>query len=1230
MRSSHERSFALVVFVILLASLGLGTALAQGEEGAGAGTSSAAVLLPPEANSLADLLASSSDGQQIEAEPAVDPVAAQNLPHSDLSRPEAEELLVEVFGGGLEGSAELLSELEVQAFRSDYVAVVPSPEPGADAGLLSSLLPLRAENEHGDKELIDLSLVAEGDHLEPSNPLVPIEIPSELSDGITFPDTGIVIDVASGETSRQASEVGDATAFFPNIRPDSDFVASAIPTGVETYTQLRSPEAPPTEIFDLTLPPGAELSEAAGGAQVVDSTGQVILSISAPSAIDAEERAIPVSIAVASGNRVVVSIDPPADTSYPVLVDPVFENYSWMNSNSNAGIGDWRSATQNQERLWPSWIGVWNQTMHAGLNLRSYAGSISPGSQANWNYYVPRYFSDFENPAVAERPTTFIRNMTLSQVYFLIEEGAPVHAHPYMLVGLWDGNKGQFASLGTRDGTQGQYNGVNIPLPNPGEYTNVKNGGIALATSESTTYPRQAFVGGAWVELSDNDSPASEEVGSVPEWLSTNAGAPIIYKFTDPGIGVHNVRLEYTRATGITATPITGLGCSGSVSNPCPRTVSKATKAIPYYPDLMAQGENWVKVIAQDAVSHFSNAGEVRIKVDRAKPELLTKGTLTEQAKVGTGLSEYGLSISATDGDEAEAAALTPHGAAGTGPGQLERPMGLAVDDTGNTWVTDRTNQRVIQYDAEGKLLREINAKGNADGQLNEPRGVAVAANGNIWVAEAGANKRVQQFSPTGTFVSKITNVNFVEPWGVALAPDGTVWITDLGAKKIFLYKSDGTFIRSFDSSQALSGGGLPVGLEVDEFGNAWIAFQGSDQVVAVSPNGEKVVSFGGTGTEPGKFKAPVDIAIAPSGNLLVSDDGNSRIQEFRPGGSFLRQFGAAGSASNQLKELRAIDLAPGNELRIADAGNKRVTRWSHADKHPESGVVKTEVKVDGVLKDLSNPGCTPKNCSISRSWTLDADDYPVGAHNVDVITTDGVGLQRKKSFAIETHGDLQAPAVTLSGTMTEQTTIGTTRPAYKLQVSATDPGSAAERKSGVISIVTMVDGALKDVGFQNCPSGGCSMTREWTLDSGKYSPGPHLVEVKATDGAGRSTAKLLNIQVDRDTTPPTLSLSGGLPTAPEGWVQQETKNATAIATDEKGYGVKQIRFSIDAVSVGQSAVQNCAAGACAASEIFAINMAAYNGGAHEAAMVAEDLAGNIRKKTWTINVDPEGHISAT
>src|SRR5262249_28413246 len=160
--------------------------------------------------------------------------------------------------------------------------------------------------------------------------------------------------------------------------------------------------------------------------------------------------------------------------------------------------------------------------------------------------------------------------------------------------------------------------------------------------------------------------------------------------------------------------------------------------------------------------------------------------------------------------------------------------------------------------------------------------------------------------------------------------------------------------------------------------------------------------------------------------------------------GTFLRQLGTAGSANGQFKEPRHIDMGPGNQLLIADAGNKRIVRWTHADKDPQSGVAKVQVKVDGVLATTNAPGCgAGKNCSLTGSWSLNADDYSVGTHKVEVLATDGVNLVGEKTLNVETHGDRTAPAVSLSGTMNEQGSLGSERPAYTVKVSGTDPGPA-------------------------------------------------------------------------------------------------------------------------------------------------------------------------------------------
>jgi hypothetical protein len=104
-------------------------------------------------------------------EPAGTALTPQEL--EDIGRPEAEGVLEEVFGSSLEGPAQALDELNVEEFRSDHVAVVAPPDGSeqSPAGLLSSLLPLRADNDNGEKELVDLDLQGVEGHLEPENPL---------------------------------------------------------------------------------------------------------------------------------------------------------------------------------------------------------------------------------------------------------------------------------------------------------------------------------------------------------------------------------------------------------------------------------------------------------------------------------------------------------------------------------------------------------------------------------------------------------------------------------------------------------------------------------------------------------------------------------------------------------------------------------------------------------------------------------------------------------------------------------------------------------------------------------------------------------------------------------------------------------------------------------------------------------------------------------------------------
>ena len=121
------------------------------------------------------------------------------------------------------------------------------------------------------------------------------------------------------------------------------------------------------------------------------------------------------------------------------------------------------------------------------------------------------------------------------------------------------------------------------------------------------------------------------------------------------------------------------------------------------------------------------------------------------------------------------------------GLGTLKCPIGCAFQE--NTFiVSDARNHCLKIFDSSGKCFRKIGAQGKSDGQLNWPMALCVEKSGNhhnILVCDYN-NKRTVQFTMEGSFTGK-TATNLQSPVGIAATPDGRVLVSDGNAKKIYI-----------------------------------------------------------------------------------------------------------------------------------------------------------------------------------------------------------------------------------------------------------------------------------------------------------------------------------------------------------------------------------------------------------------------------------------------------------
>jgi sugar lactone lactonase YvrE len=320
----------------------------------------------------------------------------------------------------------------------------------------------------------------------------------------------------------------------------------------------------------------------------------------------------------------------------------------------------------------------------------------------------------------------------------------------------------------------------------------------------------------------------------------------------------------------------------------------------------------------------------------------------------------------------------------------IDSPVAGVFDKNGNLYVADANNNRVLFYPAGSTTATRVYGQGgsfttngaNKGGinakSINYPWGVALDGSGNLYVSDcnnnrvlgypAGSTTAVRVYGQGGSFTTNTANKGGISanslycPIGVAVDKKGNVYISDYENSRVLYYPSasttatrvygqGGSFTTNTENKGGISADSLdyPGLITLDKNSNLYVADYNNNRVLyypSGSTTATRVAGQGGSlttntankgGISAKSLSYPWGIAVDGSGNLYVADYDNNRVLYYPMGSSTATtvygQFGSftantannGGISASSLYYPLAVALDGSGNLYVFDGDNNRV-----------------------------------------------------------------------------------------------------------------------------------------------------------------------------------------------------------------------------------------------------------------------------------------------------------------
>jgi sugar lactone lactonase YvrE len=393
----------------------------------------------------------------------------------------------------------------------------------------------------------------------------------------------------------------------------------------------------------------------------------------------------------------------------------------------------------------------------------------------------------------------------------------------------------------------------------------------------------------------------------------------------------------------------------------------------------------------------------------------------------------YGAPVPGYSGDGGSAI-----GGLGQAGGELDLPVGLAVDSSGDLYVADSGNNAIREITVDGNIHTIAGLGPTQPGfsgdttaavgaNLNGPLDVTVDSKNNVYIADTNnANVRmitastgvintiagstaivsgavVLAFAYAGDGGTAIT-ASLAGPAGVAIDSSGNIYIATYADNRIRKVDSKGN-ISTFagNSGYGFAGDGGPAlgaqlssprGICVDSGGNLYLADRWNNRIRKIAGTTISTIAGNGQGNFGGdggpaisaQLSYPEGVAVDSAGNVYISDLLNNRVRMVTPTGTIatfagngVPGFGGDGgaAASAQLNQPAGLAVDSSGNVYIADSNNAVIRKVT------PQGVIST-VAGTGATEGYSGDGgaatkatlMAPIGVAVDKAGNLYIADY--------------------------------------------------------------------------------------------------------------------------------------------------------------------------------------------------------------------------------------------------------------